>query len=158
MSVNKEKKKLFDGLLKKIRTIATQPRLRDDTLTAICRLLKENVTYYDWVGFYLAEQPRRQLCLGPFVGEPTEHTKIGFGKGVCGQAAERRETYIIQDVSKEGNYLPCSPKVKSEIVVPIFSKGAIVGEIDIDSHTLAPFSREDKVFLESVSEVLSELF
>ncbi len=152
------RKKLFDSMLKQIRGIIAKPGSRDEVLLAVCRFLKENVTYYDWVGFYLAEQPRRQLCLGPFVGEPTEHTKIGFGKGVCGQAAERRATYIIQDVSKENNYLPCSPKIKSEIVVPIFKKGAIVGEIDIDSHTLAPFSEEDKVFLESVSELLSELF
>jgi GAF domain-containing protein len=155
---NKEKKNLFAALLKKIEGILAEPRQRDDTLRVICRLLKENVSYYDWVGFYLAEQPRRQLCLGPFVGEPTEHTKIGFGKGICGQAAERRETYVIQDVSKESNYLPCSPKVKSEIVVPIFSKGAIVGEIDIDSYALAPFSKEDKVFLEALSGLLGELF
>jgi len=153
-----EKKKLFDSMLKKISGIVAKPGNRDNILLAVCRLLKENIRYYDWVGIYLAEQPKRQLFLGPFVGEPTEYTKIAFGKGVCGQAAERRTTYIIQDVSKESNYLPCSPKAKSEIVVPIFRKGAIVGEIDIDSHTLAPFSEEDKVFLESLSELLSELF
>ena len=96
--------------------------------------------------------------LSPYVGEPTEHTRIPFGKGICGQAAERKETFLIQDVSKQTNYLSCSPKVKSEIVVPIFKNGDIVGQIDIDSHTISPFTQDDQQFLEEISKELSKLF
>lgn len=121
-------------------------------------MLIENVPHYDWVGFYLVDKAKKELVLGPFVGEPTEHIRIPFGRGICGQAAERRTTFVVQDVSKEGNYLACSPKVKSEIVIPLFKGGEIIGELDIDSHTLSPFTEEDRVFLEDVCKVVSELF
>ena len=92
------------------------------------------------------------------MGDPTIHVRIEFGQGICGQAAEREETFVIQDVSKEENYLSCSVNVKSEIVVPIFKDGKVVGEIDIDSHQLAPFSEVDRVYLEKLAEQIAELF
>ncbi|MBE0520488.1 GAF domain-containing protein [Candidatus Bathyarchaeota archaeon] len=64
---------------------------------------------------------------------------------------------MVQDVSKETNYLSCSPNVKSEIVIPIFKNGEIVGELDIDSHTPSPFTDEDREFLEKVCEMVSNL-
>lgn len=84
--------------------------------------------------------------------------RIHFGEGICGQAAERKETFIVQDVSKETNYLSCSLKVKSEMVVPIFKNGKVVGELDIDSHTLSPFTSDDREFLENVCSIVSSLF
>ena len=96
------------------------------------------------------------VLLGPFVGAPTEHVRIPFGKGICGQAAAVRETVIIQDVSKVSNYLSCAPDVRSEIVVPIFdAEGLIAGELDIDSHELAPFSFHDREFLEYICRKLT---
>jgi len=65
---------------------------------------------------------------------------------------------MVPDVSKVRNYLSCSPKVQSEIVVPIFKDGAIVGELDIDSHAAAAFKGQDRVFLEEVCEELASLF
>lgn len=133
--------------------------LRDDLLMEICVLLKENVPYYDWVGFYLvSEKKEKTLVLGPFVGAETEHTIIVFGKGICGQAADREETFVVQDVSEENNYLPCDVKVKSEIVLPVFKDGRVVGELDIDSYSLAPFEDEDQAFLESVAKKVSRIF
>lgn len=127
-------------------------------LEEICRLLKDNVTYYDWVGFYFVDKEKeKELILGPFEGEPTEHVRIPFGRGICGQAAKTKKTYIVQDVTKELNYLSCSPKVKSEIVVPISRGGKIVGEIDIDSHSFSPFTKEDREFLEKISILVSNL-
>jgi GAF domain-containing protein len=96
--------------------------------------------------------------LGPYLGAPTEHVKIAFGQGICGQAAERKETFVVQDVSKETNYLSCSIKVKAEIVVPIFKDEKIVGELDIDSHTANPFTEEDKTYLEKICEELKKIF
>ena len=146
----------LDSLLKRIKEIANSRLERDEKLRSICKLLRENFTHFDWVGFYLA--CGNELVLGPFEGEPTEHVRIPFGKGVCGQAAQTRKTLVVQDVSKEINYLACSPKVKSEIVVPILKNGKFVGELDIDSHVLSAFTEEDRKFLEKVCEIISNLF
>ena len=153
----KTKRGLLDFLTRKIREIVNSKLDRNGKLKAICKLLRENVPHYDWVGLYLTEKRHNELVLGPFEGEPTEHVRIPFGRGICGQAAELKKTFIVQDVSKEMNYLSCSPKVKSEIVVPIFKNGEIVGELDIDSHTLSPFTDEDKAFLEKICEMVSKL-
>ncbi|MEO0124460.1 MAG: GAF domain-containing protein, partial [candidate division WOR-3 bacterium] len=108
-----DKKEIFDLLLQKITDIVEGNADSKEKLFKICELLKENVPYYNWVGFYIADNAKKELYLGPFVGEPTEHTKIPFGRGICGQAAARKETFVVQDVSKETNYLSCSVKVKS---------------------------------------------
>ena len=155
----KEKREWFSILIKKARDIVNGQLDKNEKLEAVCKLLRDNIPYCDWVGFYLIDQTgEKELLLGPFEGEPTEHVSIPFGRGICGQAAEMKKTFIVQDVSKEINYLPCSPKVKSEIVVPIFKNGEIVGELDIDSHTLSPFTDEDKASLEKICEIVSALF
>lgn len=150
-------KSIFDKLLAEIDRLVSSGLSRDETLLRVCQLLESSVAYYDWVGFYLVEG-EKELVLGPFAGEPTEHVRIAFGIGICGQAAKRKETFLIQDVSCETNYLSCSPKVKAEIVVPIFKNGRVVGELDIDSHQLSPFSDEDRDFLEQICRRLSGLF
>ena len=155
----KEKRERFSVLIKKARDIVNGQLDRDEKLKAICKLLGDHVSYYEWVGFYLVDQTREmELKLGPFEGEPTEHMRIPFGRGICGQAAETKKTFVVQDVSKQINYLSCSPKVKSEIVVPIFKNRKIVGELDVDSHMHSPFTDEDKNFLEEICEIVSKLF
>ena len=148
------------ALLNEIGKLASTEREVRDILQATCVLLAERMPHYDWVGFYLVDpDAERELKLGPYVGAPTDHVRIPFGRGICGQAAERRETFVVDDVSKESNYLSCSIHVKSEIVVPLFdSAGALVGQIDIDSHTVGAFGEEDREFLEEVCGVLSGLF
>lgn len=153
-------KEKFKLLLDRVKKIVRSDSKREEKLQQICELLEGEIFHYNWVGFYLVDpEKENELVLGPFVGEPTEHVRIPFGAGICGQAAERKLTFVVQDVSKETNYLSCSPDVKSEIVVPIFDKkGEIVGELDIDSHYLEPFTSEDREFLEKVCEFVSELF
>ncbi|MDD2890278.1 MAG: GAF domain-containing protein [bacterium] len=148
----------FSHLVDKITVIVDNNLERDGKLKDICKLLKDNIPHYNWVGFYIAENSKPELILGPYIGAPTEHTKIPFGKGICGQAAERKETFVVQDVSKETNYLSCSINVKSEIVVPIFKDNKIVGELDIDSHTTSSFTKEDKDFLENICKIISKVF
>lgn len=148
----------FSLLLEKVKITVQEKTDRNEKLRKICELLRDNIAHYDWVGFYIVDESKKYLILGPFVGDPTEHVKIPVGEGICGQAAEKKETFIIHDVSKETNYLSCSPKVRSEIVVPIFKNGEIAGELDIDSHSLSSFTREDKNFLEDVCQIVSELF
>ncbi len=153
-----DKKPLFDDLLKKIKGITESSQDNKEKLLQICQLLKDSVPYYNWVGFYVADCSKKELTLGPYVGAPTEHVKISFGRGICGQAAEKRETFVVPDVSKETNYLACSPTVKSEIVVPVFKEDNVVAEIDIDSHQISPFTKEDREFLEKVAERIKDLF
>lgn len=120
-------------------------------LLAVCRLLAEGVPHYHWVGFYVVPRGAdRVLALGPYVGAPTEHTRIPFGRGICGQVAEREETLVVPDVSAEANYLACSLEVRSEIVVPIFAAGRFVAQLDIDSHERDPFGEADRWLLEAV--------
>ena len=154
-----DKKSKFEEIIVKIRDIiGNEKDSLHDKLRAICMLLYGGLPYYNWVGFYLTDETGNNLVLGPYVGAPTEHGRIAFGQGICGQAAERRETFVVQDVTKETNYLSCGAKVKAEIVVPIFKGEKIVGELDIDSHTTAPFTDEDKLYLEKICEELRAVF
>jgi len=149
----------FPELLGRVSEIVEQPVSLAGKLQEVAALLKEDVDHYDWVGFYLVDQLKKdELVLGPFVGEPTEHIRIAFGHGICGQAAERKETFMVEDVSRETNYLSCSPDVKSEIVVPIFVGEEVVGELDIDSHRISPFAAGEREFLEKVCDMLSGHF
>ncbi len=129
-----------------------------EALEEVARLLRREVGHYDWVGFYFGDNEKGSLSLGPFSGEPTEHTEINYGEGVCGQAAASLDTFTVEDVGAEDNYLSCSPKVQSEIVVPVFEGEDFVGEIDIDSHSLDAFDSEDEAFLEELAERLAPFF
>jgi L-methionine (R)-S-oxide reductase len=150
-----EKAALYGTLMVRLDA-ACQSSPREAALQEICALLHDNVPHYNWVGFYLVEPPgSRWLVLGPFVGAPTEHTRIPFGTGVCGQAADRRETIVVDDVSREGNYLACSIDVRSEIVLPLMRDGVILGELDIDSHAPAAFTMADRQFLQRVCDLAS---
>lgn len=128
-----------------------------ERLQALCELLKGRIPHYDWFGFYIARRGEALLDMGPFAGESTEHVLIPFGRGICGQAAERRKTFVVDDVSAASNYLACSLKVKSEIVVPVLDpdSGDLAGEIDIDSHAVAAFGAEDRAFLERLAVLVA---
>ncbi|MDA3930420.1 MAG: GAF domain-containing protein [Prolixibacteraceae bacterium] len=130
----------------------------NSVLLEICKLLKKEVYHYDWVGFYILNHAENNLELGPYVGKPTEHTHIAVGKGVCGQVAASGRTMIVQDVSQMDNYIACSIDVQSEIVVPVLKEGKFVAEIDIDSHSPAPFTNNDKELLEAIAEKIAYLF
>jgi len=130
----------------------------DDLLLQICTLLKQEVYHYDWVGFYILDPAKNELVLGPFVGKPTEHTHIPVGKGICGQVAASGETMVVQDVTQVENYISCGLDVQSEIVVPVLKNGKFVAELDIDSHSPAPFTNDDNVFLSKVCDLITDRF
>lgn len=153
-----DKMQLFSFLLGRVKEIIGVSCNGDEKFKAICQLLIDNVSYYNWVGLYILDESKKELVLGPYVGKPTEHVRIPVGKGICGQAAEKMDMFIVQDVSKEANYLSCNPEVRSEIVVPIFKNKKILGELDIDSNALSPFTKEDREFLEKVCKMCSECF
>ena len=126
-------------------------------LQQICDLLEREVSYYDWVGFYFKNGDKDELKLAQFTGEETDHTIIPFGKGICGQVAVSNKNFVVQDVSKQENYISCGWKVKSEIVIPIFVNDENIGQIDIDSHSVNIFSFKDEELLEFVCKKVAML-
>ena len=78
----------------------------------------------------------------------TPHTRIPLNQGICGAAASSGQTIVVDDVSRDSRYLACSLETKSEIVVPVFAHGKVVGELDIDSHFPAAFTPEDQEFVQ----------
>lgn len=149
----------LNNLKKEVVSILTEKNIdRDAKLKNLCQFLSESVSYYNWVGFYFANHETRILHLGPYVGAETDHTVIPFGKGICGQVAESNANFVVPDVAAQDNYIACSFTVKSEIVVPLFVNGKNIGQIDIDSHVIDPFSEADERFLEFVNEEVAKLF
>jgi L-methionine (R)-S-oxide reductase len=119
-------------------------RTPQELMQAMVKLLNERMLKYNWVGFYMLEpgaQPP-MLVLGAFEGAMTPHTRIPLNQGICGAAASSGQTVVVDDVSKDPRYLACSLETKSEIVVPIFVNGKVVGELDIDSHFPAAFTAD----------------
>jgi len=134
----------------KINQIINREGSNSEKLQEICVLLKNTFSHFHWVGFYFVNGNKNELKLSAFAGKPTEHDIIPFGKGICGQVALSNQNFVVQDVSEQDNYISCGIDVKSEIVVPIFKDGHNIGQIDIDSHDLAPFSKEDEALLEFI--------
>jgi L-methionine (R)-S-oxide reductase len=145
-------------IILKVEQIVGEKNPLNEKLSAISELLKNEVYHYDWVGFYVLDKPTSTLVLGPYIGAKTEHTHIPVGKGVCGQVAQSGTMMVVQDVSQMENYLSCSIDVQSEIVVPIMKNGEFVAELDIDSHSPAPFTNVDQKLLEEICTLLADLF
>jgi GAF domain-containing protein len=150
---------ILESLKPKIQSLLQQHTpTRTEKLQQLCYYLRQEISYYNWVGFYFANHESRTLHLGPYAGEATDHTVIPFGKGICGQVAESNQNFVVPDVQAQDNYIACSFTVKSEIVVPLFVQGKNIGQIDIDSHVLDPFTEADERFLEWVNEEVAKLF
>lgn len=130
----------------------------NDKLQKICQLLDQEIPYFNWTGFYFKNGDKDELVLGPYVGAETDHTIIPFGKGICGQVAVSNETFVVPDVHEQDNYLSCSIDTKAEIVVPIIKNGENIGQIDIDSHTLDPFTEEDREMLEWLCDEIAKIY
>ena len=115
-----------------------------DLMQRMVKVLHDRMLKYNWVGFYMLEPGATPpiLVLGAFEGAMTPHTRIPLHQGICGAAASSGQTVVVDDVSKDPRYLACSLETKSEIVVPVFVHGKVVGELDIDSHFPAAFTRE----------------
>ncbi len=115
----------------------------------------DGVSHYTWVGIYLIEG--EYLVLKHYLGRPTEHTRIKLGQGICGAAVVDEQTIIVPDVKCDQRYLACSIETQSEIVVPIWSGGRIIGEIDIDSDSPCVFNGKDKKMLEWIARILGDV-
>jgi len=140
-----------------IATLIKSNKTTSEILQEICDCLNENIEYFDWVGFYFKNGDKEELKLAEFTGEPTEHKVIPFGKGICGQVAVSNQNFVVPDVSAQDNYISCGFKVKSEIVIPIFVNNENIGQIDIDSHTVDAFTKEDECLLEYVCQEVAKI-
>jgi L-methionine (R)-S-oxide reductase len=129
-----------------------------ELMQAMAKLLHDRMLKYNWVGFYLLEpgaQPP-MLVLGAFEGAMTPHTRIPLNQGICGAAASSGQTVVVDDVSKDPRYLACSLETKSEIVVPVFVHGKVVGELDVDSHFPAAFSPEHQDLVQHCARLVGK--
>ncbi len=148
----------FESLKPKVvALLANQEQTLTEKLTAVCQLLKQSIDYYNWVGFYFKNGDKEELKLKAFAGEPTDHVIIPFGKGICGQVAVSNQNFVVPDVKAQDNYIACSLDVKAEVVVPLFVAGENIGQIDIDSHTVDPFSKADEDFLTFVNQSVAQI-
>ncbi len=133
----------------------------EDFMWEMVKLLHDRMLKYNWVGFYMLEEESvktqpRMLVLGPFQGAMTPHTRIPLNQGICGAAASSGKTVVVDDVSLDNRYLACSTETKSEMVVPIFVSGKVVGELDIDSHFPAAFGDQDRRLVEYCASVVGQ--
>jgi L-methionine (R)-S-oxide reductase len=133
----------------------------EDFMWETVKLLHDRMLKYNWVGFYMLEdkspdsQPR-MLALGPFQGAMTPHTRIPLNQGICGAAAGTGKTIVVDDVTLDNRYLACSTETKSEIVVPVFVRNKVVGELDVDSHFPAAFGDEDRKLVEYCASLVGK--
>src|SRR5580658_5930987 len=148
----------IDEVRTEVSELAKGSRTAQDLMQAMVKLLHERMLKYNWVGFYMLEPGAKppMLVLGAFEGAMTPHTRIPLNQGICGAAASSGQTVVVDDVKKDPRYLACSLETKSEIVVPIFVRGKVVGELDIDSHFPAAFGADDQQLVEHCAALIGK--
>ncbi|RPI12903.1 MAG: GAF domain-containing protein [Ignavibacteriae bacterium] len=156
-SLSKEEK--YKALIPQLISLVEGEENMIANVANIVAALKFSFDYYFWVGVYF--KIGNDLVLGPFQG-PVACTRMTIPNGVCGQAADKKVTIIVPDVNAFPGHIACSTDSKSEIVSPVFTKrgkngGNVIGVLDVDSDTLNSFDESDKLYLEQVCSILSQL-
>lgn len=128
----------------------------DAIMRAAVKDLKAADTRYNFVGVYLLNPAEDVLWLHNYSGEPTDHERIPVGRGVSGTAVAEKENQNVADVTQVSNYLSCSPRTRSELVVLIRAGEEIFGQIDIDGREINAFSAEDQKGIEQVADLIAE--
>ncbi len=151
-----EKSEKHAQVRQSVERMQAEARSADELMKGITVLLNEQMLKYNWVGFYMLEPGANPpvLVLGHYQGAMTPHTRISLNQGICGAAASSGKTVIVDDVAKDSRYLACSLETKSEIVVPIFVRGKVVGELDLDSHFPAAFGSDDRELVEYCAQLV----
>jgi GAF domain-containing protein len=141
---------IYEDLLPQIKGLLDSETNAIANMANMAAVLKEAFGFL-WVGFYLVRN--NQLVLGPFQGS-VACSRIEKGKGVCGSSWEQAQTIIVPDVNKFDGHIACSSLSRSEIVVPAFHQGKVVGVLDIDSDILNAFDDIDAKYLEIIVGLL----
>jgi L-methionine (R)-S-oxide reductase len=148
---------VHEELLKEFQDFAKSAPTAQSVMELISRRVHEKMTRYNWVGFYLVDPADSGvLLIGSFAGSFTPNARIPLNSGLCGAAARSGQTIVVHDVTKDPRYLAGSPLVKGEIVVPIFAKGKLEAELDIESYFTNAFTEPDQVFIEACAAVVAK--
>lgn len=149
-----------EQLAVELTTIAEASNDVEELMSVVVGRLQERLPHFNWVGFYMVEKGRLgedpMLVLGPYVGTETPHKRIPVNQGICGAAVSSGQTVVVDDVNADPRYLACSIETKSEIVAPVFVKGNVVGELDIDSHAPAAFTDSDRKLVEHCAALVGK--
>jgi GAF domain-containing protein len=150
---------MIDGakIIRRIHEMRTEGYLADAMLREAVKHIKASDARYNFVGVYMLNADDSTLWLHNYLGEPTDHARIPVGRGVCGTAVAENKNQNVPDVTQVGNYLSCSPRTKSELVVLIHADGEIAGQIDIDAREVNAFSQDDQTNIELVAQKLGEM-
>ena len=146
------KKENYQMMLPQLKALTEGVNNNTGALANAAALIHETMGFF-WTGFYMVDG--NILKLGPFQG-PVACYEIGFGKGVCGSAWKEGRTLVVKDVEEFPGHIACSSLSRSEIVVPVFKDGKIIGVLDIDSKETGTFDETDREYLESAMRILSE--
>lgn len=147
---------VHEELLREFQDFAKTALTATPLMEHITQRIHEKLTRYNWVGFYLVdEQDPNMLVVGPFVGSFTPNRRIPLNTGLCGAAASTGQTVVVDDVTKDPRYLPGSSMVHSEMVVPIFVKGELAGELDAESYFPGTFTRIEQEFVQACATVVA---
>jgi len=139
-------------LIDLIKTAIEDKQTEEEILTAAVRLIDGFSDGYNWTGFYMMRGDI--LEVGPYIGPETPHTRIELNSGICGAAATRKQSIVVDDVNTDPRFLACSVTTRSEIVVPLMDKDRCLGEIDIDSNQPAFFDQQDRLMLEEIAAIV----
>lgn len=148
-----QKKEDYEGLYESMKALIEDENDWIANLANVSALLYNHLTDVNWAGFYLMK--KGELVLGPFQGNPA-CIRIEVGSGVCGSAVKDQKTYIVEDVHQFEGHIACDAASNSEIVVPLWYEGDIIGVLDIDSPKKANFDEIDKKYLEKMAGFLVE--
>lgn len=141
----------YKALIPQISALLSGETDQIANMANVCAALKEQFDFF-WVGFYMVKVD--ELVLGPFQG-PVACTRIQRGKGVCGSSWEQAKTLIVPDVEAFPGHIACSSASKSEIVIPIFKNGHVIGVLDVDSDELNSFDETDSQYLTQILELIT---
>lgn len=146
-----------EGLLEEFEQFAKTAANANSLMEKITQRLHEKMARYNWVGFYLVDATDPNLLVvGPYVGSFAPNERIPLDTGLCGLAARTGQTVIVDDVTKDPEYLQGSSMVISEIVVPISVGGKVAGELDVESYFPNTFTRIERDFVESCARIVAK--
>ena len=148
--ISATKFELYSNLSVQLRALLEGERDAIANMANMASLLFYSLPDLNWVGFYLLKNS--ELVLGPFQGKPA-CVRIGLGSGVCGTAAKRRETIMVDNVHDFPDHIACDSASNSEIVVPIVAGEQLIGVLDLDSPSLSRFDEEDAAGLNELVEI-----
>jgi len=146
-----EKQSFYQELNALLKALIQDESNQTANLANAAALLFHQMPNINWAGFYILDN--KELVLGPFQGKPA-CTRIPWGKGVCGTAAAQQQTLVVPDVHQFPGHIACDAQSRSEIVLPLFAQGQLLGVLDVDSPLPHRFDKKDAQGLEQFVEIL----